>query len=120
MLLHLDTLEFGSSNGGRIWLTVGAYAFPEEGWYDLPGILLETWMPGLNSFFLGNTDFCELCFMDGPYKVRLHRAGERVTAVCLEQSKVTIPETRIDLAAFRDSVQKGVRRYERMKYLSNR
>lgn len=75
MLLHLDDLEFGGSKGGRIWLTIGETAFPEEGWYDLPGVLLEQWMPGLESFFLGNTDSCELHFMDGPYKVCLNRAG---------------------------------------------
>lgn len=120
MLLHLDELEFGGSKGGRIWLTIGDTAFPEEGWYDLPGVLLEQWMPGLESCFLGNTDSCELCFMDGPYKVRLNRAEARVSVVCLEQNRVTIPETGIDLDAFRDSVKKSVRYYERMKYLSTK
>lgn len=120
MLLHLEDLEFGASNGGRIWLTIGEQAFPDEGWYDLPGILLETWMPGLNSFFLGNSDSCELQFMDGPYEVRLHRAEERVTAVFWEQNRAAIPETEIDLPVFWHSVKKCVRYYERMKYLSTK
>ena len=121
MRLHLEDLETGrQSNGGRIWLELGAESFPEEGWYDLPGVLLEIWKSGLESFFLGNTDSCELQFMDGPYRVRLRREGEQVSTVCLEQNRVRIPETQIDLPEFCDSVKKCVRYYERMQYLSTK
>ena len=120
MILHLSDLEKEPNHGGRIWLDFGEKCFPEEGWYDLPGVLLESWMPQLESFFLGNTDFCELCFMDGPYKVRLRRTEERTTVICLDQKRIVVRDTQIDPGAFRESVKKAVRYYERMKYLSKK
>ena len=120
MILHLDDLEMGASRGGRIWLSIGEVCFPEEGWYDLPGVLLERWMPQLESFFLGNTDSCELGFMDGPYKVRLRRTEGRTNVSCLYQKRIVVQDTQIDPDGFRESVKKAVRYYERMKYLSKK
>ncbi len=120
MLLHLGDLESGGSRGGRIWFSIGEACFPEEGWYDLPGILLENWMPSLRSFADGHTDFCELSFMDGPYVVRLRRVGERVTVSCLERGRAVQEQVQIDFSVFWKSVQKCVRCYERVKYLENK
>ncbi len=120
MILHLEDLESGASRGGRIWVSIGEECFPEEGWYDLPGVLLEIWVPRLESFFRGNTDSCDLCFMDGPYKIRLCRTEKQVTVLCLEQKRIAVKETQIDPNLFHESVKKAVRYYRRMKYLSEK
>ena len=120
MILHLEDLEYGASRGGRIWFSVAECCFPEEGWYDLAGVLLEIWMPRLESFFQGNTDSAELYFMDGPYKVRLRRVDNRITVICLDQKQIVVQETEIDLEAFHESVKKALRYQKRMKYLSEK
>ena len=120
MLLHLEDLDAGTSMGGRIWLTVGEDAFPDEGWYDLPGILLEAWLPALRSFADGHTDSCKLTFMDGPYAVRLVRNETAVDVRCMEHGKCVLDREGIDLPGFRDSVQRCVRTYKRIKYLENK
>jgi hypothetical protein len=120
VILHVDDLEMGTSKGGRIWFSIGDTCFPEVGWYDLHGVLLVSWMPQLESFFRGNTDYSELCFMDGPYKVRLRRTEERTTVSCLDHKRIVVQDAQIDPDAFRESVKKAVRYYERMKYLSEK
>lgn len=119
MILHLDDLETGTLKGGRIWLDFGEEHFPEEGWYDLPGILLEIWLPVLQSFADGHTDTCKLSFMDGPYAFRLCRAGENVSVICTERGR-TVLERQVDFPGFQDSVKKCVRYYDRMQYLSTK
>ncbi|MBR7178504.1 MAG: hypothetical protein IKD27_03165 [Oscillospiraceae bacterium] len=119
MFLHLDNLETEPSKGGSIWLTIGEASFPEEGWYDLPGTLLEYWLPALQSFADGHTDFCKLGFLDGPYAVWLLRKADAVQVTCMEQGKAVL-ERQIDFAGFWNSVKKCVRYYERMKYLSTK
>lgn len=117
MLLHLDDLEKRPSNGGCIWLDLGDVCFPGEGWYDLPGILLETWLPVLQSFANGHTDGCKLSFMDGPYAFRLDRKGEVVNVTCMERGSAVL-ERQVDFPVFWESVKKCVRYYERMQYLA--
>ena len=117
MILHLSDLEQEPNHGGRIWLDFGEKCFPEEGWYDLPGTLLEFWIPALQSFADGHTDFCKLGFMDGPYAVWLTRKSDAVRATCMEQGSAVL-ERQVDFLSFWDSVQKCVRYYERMQYLS--
>ena len=119
MILHLEDLEAGKSNGGRIWLTIGEKCFPEEGWYDLPGVLLEYWRPALKSFAEGHSDFCKLGFLDGPYAVWMLRKQDSVWATCMEQGSGVL-EQQIDFPAFWESVQKSVRTYERKKYLESK
>ena len=115
MILHLDDLET-TSCGGRIWLTIGDQAFPEERWYDLPGVLLDYWVPAVRSFGNGHTDFCKLGFMDGPYAVWLTRDQDAVTATCLERGEEVL-EQQIDFPLFWESVERRLRYYERIKYL---
>ena len=117
MILHLNDLETGISKGGRIWLDFGEEQFPEKGWYDLPGTLLEFWLPALQSFADGHTDFCKLGFLDGPYAVWLLRKPDAVWVTCMEQGSAVL-EQPVDFPGFWDSVRKCVRYYERMQYLS--
>ena len=119
MILHLEDLESGASKGGRIWLTVGETCFPEEGWYDLPGVLLEHWTPALESFANGHSDLCKLTFMDGPYHATLQRQQDAILVKCVEQGRIVL-EQRIDFPGFWASVQKCVRTYKRTKYLENK
>ena len=104
MLLHLKDLETGTSNGGRMWVSIGEECFPEEGWYDLPGIVLEWWRNDIRTFGDGVTDFCELIFMDGPYRIRLRRTEGRIYATCLDAGHIVIEPVEIDFAAFCRSV----------------
>ncbi len=119
MILHLDDLETGTSKGGRIWLDFGEKCFPEEKWYDLPGTLLEYWLPALRSFADGHTDFCKLGFLDGPYAVWLLRKPDAVRATCMVQGRAVL-ERQVDFPTFWDSVQKCVRYYDRVQYLSTK
>ena len=100
MILHLRDLEPAPSGGGRIWLQIGTECFPEEGWYDLPGILLEYWRRDLRAFADGVTASCKLGFMDGPYCVRLHRKDGRVYASCMEHDRIVIDSVSVDFSAF--------------------
>ena len=105
MILHLADLETGNSNGGRMWISIGDCSFPEEGWYDLPGILLEYWKKDLCAFANGETNSCELFFMDGPYCVKIQRAEEGVTAACMCSGSIAIDPVNIDFDAFWNSVR---------------
>lgn len=117
MILCLQDLESGSSAGGRIWLNIGGETcFPEAGWYDLPGVLLDYWIPALNSFADGHTDFCKLGFMDGPYGARLERDGNTVWVSCMECGREVLRQ-QIDFPLFMESVERRMRYYERVKYL---
>ena len=115
MTLHVEDLEIGAS-GGRIWLDFGGRCFPEEGWYELPGVLLEYWIPALESFAAGHTDFCKLGFLDGPYALWLTRKRDAVWVSCMEQGKC-MREEKIDFSDFWNSVQHCVCTYK--KYLKN-
>lgn len=116
MILRLDDLEQAPSFGGRIWLSIGEHDFPEEGWYDLPGILLEHWTPALESFGRGHTDFCKLGFMDGPYSVRLDREQDEVRVTCIERGREVL-EQKIDFPLFMESVRRRIREYDRVRYM---
>ena len=106
MILHLSDLEKEPNNGGRMWVSIGGKCFPEEGWYDLPGILLQYWKKDLIAFADRRTDTCELLFMDGPYRIKIHRLEEPVTAVCLDSDRVAIGPVEIDFDIFWESVRK--------------
>ena len=106
MILQLSDLEKEPNHGGRMWFSIGSECFPEEGWYDLPGILLQYWKKDLNAFADGRTDTCELLFMDGPYRVKIQRSEGRVTAVCLDSERVSIGPVDIDFDIFWNHIQK--------------
>ena len=106
MILHLSDLEKEPNNGGRMWVSIGGKCFPEEGWYDLPGILLQYWKKDLIAFAEGRTDTCELLFMDGPFRIKIQRLEEPVTAVCLDSNRVAIGPVEIDFDIFWESVRK--------------
>lgn len=106
MILHLSDLENEPNNGGRMWVSIGGKCFPEEGWYDLPGILLQYWKKDLIAFADGRTDTCELLFMDGPFCIKIQRLEEPVTAVCLDSDRVAIGPVEIDFDIFWESVRK--------------
>ena len=117
MILCLQDLEPGNSSGGKIWLNIGeTVSFPESGWYDLPGVLLEYWIPALESFAAGHTDFCKLGFLDGPYGVWLDRDGESVWVSCMERGREVLRQ-QIDFPLFMESVERRMRYYERVKYM---
>ena len=50
-------------------------------------------------------DTCELLFMDGPYRIKIQRLGERVSAVCLDSDRVSIGPVDIDFDIFWESVR---------------
>ena len=106
MILHVHDLESAPSRGGRIWLEIGMDCFPEEGWYDLPGILLEYWKRDLRAFADGATDSCKLFFMDGPYCVKLHRKDGQVYTACQDGERIVIGPVAIDFSAFWRSIPK--------------
>ena len=106
MILHLSDLEKEPNNGGRMWVSIGGKCFPEEGWYDLPGILLQYWKKDLIAFADGRIDTCELLFMDGPFRIKIQRLEEPVTAVCMDSDRVAIGPVEIDFDIFWESVRK--------------
>lgn len=124
MLLHLDEIELdiirieqGFPVGGEICISVDGVAFPEEKWYDMVSVDLETWVPDLISFAGSHTDFCEMRFMDGPCRVRLTRRSDGlVSAVCLWENKAQIPQTVINFPVFLSSVAACVRKLSRELY----
>lgn len=105
MILHLSDLEQEPNHGGRMWVSIGGECFPEKGWYDLPGILLKYWKKDLGAFANGDTNSCELFFMDGPYRVKIQRAEDRITVVCMDSGRVAIDSVNIDFEAFWNSVR---------------
>ena len=122
VILHLDKIDFHGSGtvGGVLYATIGGNPFPEPGWYDLVSADFEEWLPRLLSFAQCHTDLCVLRFMDGPCRIKLARSGNRVSAVCLWNQNVCIPETEIDFTAFLKSISGCIRMYSRTVYENGR
>lgn len=121
--LHLDGIEFdpvrvehGFTVGGNYYITVGAYCFPEQGWYDCVSDLLAQWLPQLTSFAHGSTDNCKLCFLDGPAAVKLVRTNDRVAIFCYWDKDVEVLAESVDFLGFVNSVTKAARKYCRLVY----
>ena len=120
MKLHLENIDIESDRviGCNLWFSIAGRCFPEENWYEHVSKVLEIWLPPFLSFSYGNCDQCLLRFLDGPGEIRLKRSLHgRITASCLWDHKVEIPETEIELLDLCDSVLLGLRYYHRQMYL---
>jgi len=64
-----DTLIRRSSGSitGHIWITIGDWGFPSQGWDDFPVVILSWWIEALLSLSAGENDRARFSFMDGPY-----------------------------------------------------
>jgi len=69
------------SISGRIWLASESLSFPEEGWSDLPVILLSAWLEGLREVSARRESSTRLLFMDGPFEAILSSESLTVTRV---------------------------------------
>jgi len=95
-----DTLIRRSSGSitGHIWITIGDWGFPSQGWDDFPVVILSWWIEALLSLSAGENDRARFSFMDGPYffeiaapvgdvcSVSFYRNGQTGSELLREQS----------------------------------
>jgi hypothetical protein len=76
--IHVDSTKLSRTAGGSIvgpiWVELADTAFPEEGWFDFPVVLLTWWLQALRAHGKTHSDKV-LDFMDGPYEIRLEAAS---------------------------------------------
>ena len=117
--VHLDSIQIYPSNtldrvGGTIYFTIGDTCFPEEGWYDLISEDFPNWLPKIVSFARNHTDICELCFMDGPAKVRLLRFDSvNISVTCIYNNEISVSQTDFDPVVFYKSIVNALGKYNR-------
>lgn len=122
--LLLENLQYDEScanqgfcKGGDIFIASENVFFPAENWYDLPFFVLDVFVPKLISFTMGSTDFCLLCFMDGPYSLSLKRDSVGKIAIqCTEKHAVVHWWEEIDFPVFLRSVISCLHTYDRFLY----
>lgn len=117
--MHLDSIQIYQDTtldriGGTIYFSIGDTYFPDEGWYDLVSEDFLRWLPDLISFAFNHTDSCILYFMDGPAQVKYSRRNGTVTAVCMYDGCVKVPETEIDMTEWNKSVLNSIKKYNRL------
>ena len=122
--LVLENLQYDESReiqgycaGGEIYIAFGNVAFPAENWYDFPFYVMETFVPQLISFTMGNTDSCLLRFVDGPYSLSLNRDSVgKIAIYCKENNTVIHSWEEIDFLTFLRSIISCLRAYDRFLY----
>ncbi|MEL7485290.1 MAG: hypothetical protein AAFN41_13185 [Planctomycetota bacterium] len=81
MRLRFDIDQFTRSASGRlvgpIWLQVGQATFPEVGWSDFVGIVIEQWSAELAAIRFTD-DVARLKVFDGSSEARIVRKGDRI------------------------------------------
>ena len=120
MKLHLENIVIESDRviGGNLWFSIAGRCFPEENWYEHVSKVLEIWLPSFLSFSCGYCDQCQLRLLDGPGEIKLKRySNGNITASCIWDHKVEIPETELELHDLLDSMLLGLRYYHRQMYL---
>ena len=81
----LDQFPPGEEIGGCVWFVAGA-PFPEKDWYDYPLVLVAWWLQVLLRLASGETTHDEVCFMDGPFVVRVRlNAAQRLELEFIER-----------------------------------
>lgn len=126
MILQLDQIDtkIGSSStqtGGTIYLQIGQRYFPEENWYDCVALVLEQWLPALQSFSHKSTDYCKLQFYDGPcYAILRRKPDGTVTVACIYDNKTVIEETAVDYSLYMKSVIKAGTKFCRLLHLQGK
>lgn len=87
------SLELTAGNiVGRIWIQVGSYSFPEEGWYDFaPPLIVELLKATMRTEGDGRNEEI-VSFYDGPFEVRLR-------SVTRDKLQVTLTYARNGAAA---------------------
>ena len=120
MKLHFENIviESGRIIGGNLWFSFGERCFPEENWYEHVSKVLEMWLPPFLSFSYGNCDQCKLLFLDGPGEILLKRYfNGSITATCIWNNKVQVPEAEMELHDLWGSLLAGLRYYHRQMHL---
>lgn len=112
MLVHVRTIELSKSSNkpiysvwGTICVQIGDVFFPDEDWDDVLSSVLDMWLSAICDFIELSKQECILDFMDGPYRIVLHRKSGKVEAVFendLHFNRCVFPE--IDVSIFAKSL----------------
>jgi hypothetical protein len=83
--LHVDpsSLEITASGAtsGRIWMTLGEVAFPEEGWFDFPVVVTTLWLDLLSELLSGKVSRGQVRFMEGSFTVVAAIESDRLVRI---------------------------------------
>ena len=101
-LVHIDTESFQARGErpviGKIWVELDGHAFPEQGWWDFPIVILGWWMRAAAELN-GRHQRAEFVIMDGPYRVEPALDGSEVKALAYRDTlQGRVPVVRFTLA----------------------
>src|SRR4051812_9027693 len=68
----------------KIYLRIGAEAFPSEEWDDFTAVLLGWWIEEIMKLATGKRRNAVLLFMDGPFEVHLHPTSDNPSLLDVE------------------------------------
>ncbi len=66
---------------GPVFLRFEGGAYPEEGWSDIPVVVLGWWLKGITAFLNDGSQTFSGRFMDGPYEFTVRRLTSQTAEV---------------------------------------
>lgn len=108
LIIDFRTLEFTRSRliTGVIYFDFENIAFPEKGWNDFVGNLLEWWTKALS-----NERSPKFYFMDGPFEIKLRPKGSFWQVDMLERranGTIKIQSTKVEKVLFSQNITEVV------------
>jgi hypothetical protein len=69
-------VERGDEPLMTIFWSNGRWAYPGDGWMDFGSVIIYWWIVAISRMQSGVADACDLPFMDGSFRLRVHRVGD--------------------------------------------